>query len=169
MDMPRLMSTIISSEPESWNTITCWGANSGPSYHYKIVTHQYQGQPNRLESAAQNIVAVYKPDVSISLAWGLVMNSNFQEQWINTFHDRRASSHFVDLFYNKSLVHRAIYVVMDGGRAKLPLAILKDSELQVPKAYHDFIKLIDQIDTYHSQFDSYFQRANFKIIEEAWP
>lgn len=170
MELKNLMELIIKSSPDDWNTINCWGANSGPSYHYKFTSQQqYQGQPPVLQSASHTLVATYKPDISISMAWGLAMNNQFMEQWINNFHDQRASSHYVDIFYNNSLVHRAIYVIVDGGRAKLPLAKIEGTDLQVPEAYRDFVKLLDQIDSYHSQFDSYFQRANFAIIEENWP
>ena len=115
------------------------------------------------------MVAAYKPDVSITLAWGLELNNNFREEWANKFHDPRASSHYVDIFFNNALVHREIYVIVDGGRAKLPLPNLKDGELQVPRGYHDLVKLLDKIDTYHSQYDGYFERANLKKIEIDWP
>ena len=56
----------------------------------------------------------------------------------------------MDVFYNNAMVFRDVYVTVDGGRAKLPLpkrvfdkAKDKVIALEVPRAHHDFMRLVD--------------------------
>src|SRR5258706_10531254 len=116
------------------------------------------------------------PDISITLAFGLEALADFKEEWANKFPDPHASSSYVDVFYNSALVYRDIYVSVDGGRAKLPLPNRKFDKstdkviaLEVPKGRHDFIRLINSLGGAISQFDEYFARADFKIVDEPWP
>ena len=114
------------------------------------------------------MVAVYKPNVSISMAWGLVVNSDFVEHWANDFSDSKASSRSVDIFYNNSLVYRGIYVEVDGGRSKLPLPA-NANDLTVPEKYYRFIKLLDELESHYPRCEEYFKRANLQISDMEWP
>ena len=135
MTLRELLHTIISSSRSDWNTIVCWGTHSGPSYRDQFEFYQiYEGQHNVLHSDSHGMVASYKPDLSITMAWGLTANRNFDETWATNFPDPNASSHHVDVFFNNALVYRDLFVSVDGGRAKLPLP-LRRNELVVPRGY----------------------------------
>ncbi len=169
MTLTEIMDTIISSSKEDWHKMACWGGGSGPSYRDKFeFYYHYEGQPNVLHSVSHGMVASYKPDLSITLAWGLTANDNFKEPWANKFPDPKASSHHADIFFNNALVYRELYVVVDGGRAKLPVPKSRE-ELIVPKGYSSFVKLLDEIDTYISQYDQYFSQEGFKTSDNVWP
>lgn len=168
MTLKELLKKIVSSSKEKWNSIACCGASSGPSYHNKFeFYYTYEEQANVLFSDSHGMVASYKPDVSITLSWGLTVNDDFKEEWANKFSDPKASSHYVDVFFNNSLVYRDLYIVVDGGRAKLPLPRSR-TELFVPRDYYLFIKLLDEIDGYISDYDRYFKGAGLNIIEDEW-
>jgi hypothetical protein len=113
-------------------------------------------------------VAVFKPDLSISLAWGLPSNSDFKEPWANGFADPKASSAFLDLFWMGTLVHRTTYVHVDGGRGNLPLPSPSGDELTVERDYSALIRLVDSLD-HVSQYDLFFKRAGFSEVETPWP
>lgn len=66
---------------------------------------------------AHGNVAIYMPDISITMAFGLTAVEDFKEDWAKRFPNSSASSSIVDLFYNGSLVYRDIFVNVDGGRA----------------------------------------------------
>jgi hypothetical protein len=119
--------------------------------------------------------AIYIPDASITMAFGLDAVEHFKEPWANNFPDSSASSSFVDLFYHGVLVYRDVFVNVDGGRAKLPLPRrIFDKQtkeviaLQVPERKYQLFKLLDEIE-HLSDFDRYFQQAGFKIVDEPWP
>ena len=169
MTLTEIMDTIISSSKEDWHSITCWGAMSGPSYRDKFeFYYKYEESPNVLHAVSHGMVASYKPDLSITLAWGLTANNDFREPWANKFPDPKASSHYADIFFNNALVYRVPYVVVDGGRAKLPIP-KSPTDLLIPSAYSALIELLDEIETYTSQYDQYFSLAGFKTIDSVWP
>lgn len=177
MTLETLMEKVIHSHREEWHKITCWGANSAPSYHNRLTFYEtwesnYHGV---LDAEDHSNVAVYMPDVSITLAFGLHHLDDFKEQWANKFPDSHASSSYVDVFYNNALVFRDVYVSVDGGRAKLPLPTRKFDDankkviaLEVPRPRHDFIRLVDHFEG-KSDFDRYFRDAEFKIVNAPWP
>ncbi len=176
MTFEDVIETIASSEPDEWWSEACWGANSGPSYHYQPEFWDLiDGATNVLKVESHSNVASFKPDVSITMAWGLKCLDDFREEWANKFPDPKASSCFLDIFYNNALIFRDVYVNVDCGRAKLPLPDRKWDEekkkvtaLNVPERRHRLIKLVDSLE-YVSRFDYYFQSAGFTIVDEKWP
>jgi hypothetical protein len=176
MTFEEVIETITTSEPDEWWSEACWGANSGPSYHYQPEFWELiDGDTNVLKVNAHSNVAAYKLDVSITMAWGLKLLDNFKEEWANKFPDPSASSRYLDIFYNNALIFREVYVTVDCGRAKLPLPDRKWDEkkekivaLNVPTRRCRLIKLVDSLE-YISQFDDYFKRAGFTVVDEDWP
>jgi hypothetical protein len=167
MTLDELIILVTSSDPEDWHTTVCWGADSGPSYrdHFNFY-RVYDGQSNVLFAKAHSLVACYKPDISVTMAWGLDAMTDLEVPWAKKFPDPKAASHYIDLFYNNALVFRTEYVSVDGGRANLPLP----DELSVPRAYNALIRLVDHIGvTRISEYDTYFRRAGFQVVEGAWP
>jgi hypothetical protein len=173
MTLKELIQTILKSDSSDWNEISCWGAFSGPSYKDKFAFYNvYEGEPNILHVDSHHTIAAYKNNLSITLAYGLTSNDEFIEEWANQFPNPSASSHFIDLFYNNSLVFRETYLVVDGGRCKLPIPSYGvDQELVVAQEYYNFIKLIQRLSSGASSdqnFESYFNRTGIKIIESSW-
>lgn len=169
MTLHDVIDTVIDSSTDDWHKIVCWGANSGPSYHSRFTFYDtWEGQQGILSEDSHSNVAIYIPDVSITLGFGLKSLDNFQEPWANNFPDPHASSSYVDIFYNKTLVFRDLYVVVDGGRSYLPLPKRRDA-LEVPRRRHDFIRLVDSLSGAVSDFDDYFERAKFQIVDDPWP
>jgi hypothetical protein len=165
MTLAELLKTIASSSKEEWHYIGCWGSGAGPSYRSSFSFYEvYNGHPAVLHADAHGSVAIYKPNVSITIAFGLTANDHFREGWANQFPDTRASSHYVDVFFNNALVYRDLYVNVDGGRAKLPLPDSRD-KLFVSKSYNSFIRLIDNLEGYISEYDQYRERAGFQVTD----
>ncbi len=177
MTLQEVMDTVIRSSRDDWHKITCWGARSGPSYRERFTFWRtWEGQLGVLEAEGQSNVAVYMPNASITLAFGLDDLEDFREEWANKFPDPKASSSYVDVFYNGALVFRDVYVTVDGGRVHLPLPTPKLDEakkkviaLEVPKRRHDFIRLVESLEGSVAEFDRYFQDAGFKIVDRPWP
>jgi len=176
MRLREILDAVLESAPEDWHKIPCWGASSGPSYrdHHKFY-EVYAGQENVLVTRSHPEIAVFLPDVSITMAWGLDCNPEFKEDWANKFPDPNASSHFVDLFYSNALVFREVYVNVDGARCGLPLPSLKfdaDRKVvgrEVPRDKYRFFSLLESISGSRHEFDQYLERAGFELVEANWP
>jgi hypothetical protein len=169
MTLAELFTKILSSNPGDWNVIPCAGGGSGPSYGSKFTfADERDGQRFVLDEDSHSSVAAFRPDLSITMAWGLSHSDDFEEPWANGFPDKRASSSFFDVFYNNALVYRGVYVMVDGGRAKLPLPKSR-ADLVVPVRYSFLVRLLDQLDGYSTDYTDYFRRAGFKNSEVECP
>lgn len=174
MTLSDLMDIVVSSSRTDWHHIACWGGGSGPSYRYQLA---FSGgsQSNLVGGEAYGNTAIYMPDISITMAFGLRAVDDFKEDWVERFPKPHASTSLVDLFYNGTLVYRDTYVNVDGDRAKLPLPrIIRDKKtnkvaaLQVPRREYQFFSLLDRIEG-PSEFDRYFEQAGFEVVDEPWP
>jgi hypothetical protein len=166
MNLSELMKKIVESEETDWHKINCWGAGSGPSYKHRIDVSTGSGDRWDLEVQSHGEVAVFKPDVSITMAWGFPSNDDYQEEWTHSFTDEKAKSDLVDVFYNNALVFRSRYVCVDGARSFLPLP---NHDLSVPRSYVRFIELINSLRGGNSEFMQYFKMSNFTITQDPWP
>ncbi|MCM3144394.1 hypothetical protein [Brevibacillus sp. MER 51] len=173
MNIHEFLDKICSSNTEDWTLITCWGAGGGPSYRDQLsVWTNGGGNFEGIELESHGMVASLKSDLSISIAWGLTDNDNYQSEWVRKFPDERASSSFVDFFYNGMLVFRDVYVSVDGGRCSIPQPNLKfnDSELvarTVPRQKYEFFALLNAFESTYD-YHSYFDRTGIQIVDEPW-
>jgi len=172
MNLRELLDIVINSSSQDWHAIGCWGYSSGPSYHDHLSFHEiYKGQPNVLHVESHSNVAVYIPDVSITMAYGLdIGDGRYEQPWVKNFPDENANVHFVDVFFNKALVYRDAYVTVDGGRILLPVPRrTKNGNLEVAERACRFVKLLDSMSHNGSEFDFSIKRAGFTVVDEEWP
>jgi hypothetical protein len=165
MTLAQLYKTVLSSNRTEWNVISCWGGLSGPSYCDWFSQRQSKDSV-WLEHQGYPMVAAYRGDLSITMAWGLNIGK-LSEPWMNDFVDKDSSRHLIDLFYMGVLVARHTYVSVDGARASLPIPAT--GGLTVPAAHSALVRLIDSLGAQVSQYDEYFRRAGFRETDESWP
>lgn len=166
MQLSDFLTTILSSNSTDWEVIA-----DGPTYLYDPETwHTGSDQLLNIKIKTHHSIAIYRKDISISLAWGLEENDNFNEDYATRFADTSASTAWLDLFYNGSLIKRELYVVVDGGRAFLPIAdriveknTYKITGWTVNQDRHNLIKLLNEIRSNAYDFDSYFARSGIQI------
>jgi len=165
MNLTLLMSIVVSSEKKDWHHIPCWGYGGASSSRVHLASgEEHDGNHY---GRAHSHLSVYIPDISISLAFGLIWREEFEEEWATRFPDRKACGSCVDVFYNGALVFRDDYVIVDGGRTKLPMPPRRD-KLDVPRDHARFIQLLDRFEGI-SSFDRDFQRAGLRMTDTPWP
>ena len=165
MNLTLLMSIVVSSDIKDWHHTPCWGYGSGPSYRHHVAPDEEDR--DNLYGRTHSNAAVYIPDVSITLAFGLIWIEQFEEEWATRFPDRKACGASADVFYNGTLVFRDDFVIVDGGRTMLPMPPRRDT-LDVPADHARFIRLLDRFEGV-SSFDEYFKRAGLRLNDETWP
>lgn len=173
MKLEELIKTILNSEKDQWNMISCWGYGSGPSYKNKFeFFNVYNGQENVLWVDSHSNICIFKEDIDITMAFGITLNEDFIAEWANQFDDPRAYSKIIDIFYRGVLVFRETYLVVDGGRCELPIPSYRENrELIVTKDYYNFIKLLEKIingSNNDDHFNYYFNQTGIKIVSEKW-
>ncbi|MCV7285346.1 hypothetical protein H7J87_08395 [Mycolicibacterium wolinskyi] len=130
MDLHTLRHKIADSTSGGWNKITCWGAGSGPVYHYGLSS---ENGDNGIETEAKGHAntAVLIEDVDISIAWGYDPDETQRIDHRQTFDydflpeladdDTPVTRIYADVFYRGALVDRMLFAVADGGRYYVPI------------------------------------------------
>jgi hypothetical protein len=168
MDLRKLIDTVIDSAPDDWYLIA-----DAPSFRDHLEFYEvYDGQANVLHAESHGSVGVYIPDVSITIAWGLEWNKDFQEEWCKKFPDPKAHGGFLDMFFNNALVYRTAYVWVDGIHLPRPRHT-GDGKLEVRKRACDLMNLVDGMGKSPRQgfnpYEADVKRAGFTVIDEEWP
>lgn len=174
MDINNYIQTIIQSTENDWYNIPCWGYGSGPSYkdHFEFYNSSNE-QENVILLKSHGNRATFKPDIKISIAWGLDHNfdddnrQKITESWATSFPDKSgASVSFVDFFYNDSLVFRKLYGAVDGGRCKLPLPHRDaNGNFVVSKEYSEVMRILNEIET-GVDYDNYLRRSGITLNDD---
>ena len=94
MTYDELLATIVGSDAGDWNVIYCWGAGSGPSYHGHPPHMVEEARDEPMTSTEHGMTAAFRPDISITLAWGITSRDKFQTDWATGFPDKEASSNY---------------------------------------------------------------------------
>jgi hypothetical protein len=173
MKFSEFGSTILSTTKDDWHHEACWGWSAGPSYKYGLdVWIPARTDNSSIEIKSHANVAVLKQNLSISIAWGMEQNDTFQEEWLKSLSDSSASSHFLDFFYNQTLVLRDTYLSVDGGRYYIPLPTVemkedKSFELYALKEKIDFYRVLNSfVSTY--DYNYCISRLSIKDKSGKW-
>lgn len=160
MTLDAIIRTVTESKPESWHNVVC-GGDDGPSFRDAFAQIDSKG-PVHLAHDAHVYSAVYRPDVSITMAWGLEIQHRLTEDWRSAFAARGASRFIGDIFYNGALVFRESYLVIEGARAFIPLTGARDRS--VTTIQYVLVKLIDEL-THgeNSEYVDYLNRIKVTI------
>lgn len=164
MRLDELLKTVECSSPEDWHriprpTVYNWDCGNkrvddGPLTPY-------------LEPVNHDYLAVYKPDVDISLAFGANVCKDFQEPWVRGFPDSHASSVVVELRYRGSPVYEEVFVVVDGGRNLLPMPKPRENEFVLPRSRLAMARLMYGVfpsgGRGETQLEEVLKRAGVKI------
>lgn len=178
MRLEDIHNTIEHSTSADWNRIGCWGGGSGPSFHNKwerwgtlggeglddkwTLTHEEHGN-----------ILVYREDVALTIAWGIVTDKGMTPDW-NTFADDSPLEYQVgDIFWNGNLVDRHYLTAVDGGRVILPLPMpvferpdgkSALARYEVTRFHRAFARLIDRAEP-SEDFDRYYTDAGFVTVD----
>lgn len=113
MRLDELLTTVAESTAEDWekldvHTVYVWDCAR-------------EDECQILQPTFHHGLAVFKPDVDVSLAFGATVNSPLEEPWVERFPDRAASTIAVWLRYRGAMVFEWVVARVDGGRYVLPL------------------------------------------------
>jgi hypothetical protein len=166
----EITQMITSSSPRDWEVI-------GPPVYLDRLGEVRSGDQHWLEVDSQYYLAVFKPDVSLRLAWGLTLERELSfEGWL--FPDPSIRRYAVDAFWQGALVARWTVLNVDGGRCYLPdpdpAYVKVDNSLMghmivgwTAKASSVALaRLLDSLIRSASEFDSYFQRAGLAEVPD---
>ncbi len=78
-------------------------------------------QPDEWEKMGGDSYLYHRDFPEYKIIEGKELNSNFVEEWSEKFPDPHASSLYVELWYNSTILKRSTFVLVDGARYMVPL------------------------------------------------
>jgi hypothetical protein len=172
---------IQSSQPGDWNGIHCWGSGSGPTYRMGWDKGK-RGDDWELYFRQHSHVAAFKPDLSLTLAWGMEAHFDMKREmtpdWIENFPLVDGVSYYLlDTFWNGALVDRGYYAPVDAeAYVPLPSPVYgRDDDEGVPTLeryevtrYDVALTRIVNVLANHraDDFDRVLSRTGFVIVDE---
>jgi hypothetical protein len=178
MTHDEVLQAIQRSTNADWHVITCWGFNAGPSYLTEFNVGGSGDDGCGLDVGSHALRAVYKPDVSLGLAYGLdyAGGRELTFDWAK-FPDTTVTGSWADVLWNGMLVHRQLLLVVDGSRAILPApssvyapVSLAHEPVQVGDVVtpfeRAFARIVHGLEHRPEDFDRYFEVAGFLVTPE---
>lgn len=164
MKFDELRQTIVDSHPSDWYPLN----RSGPTYRDRFTYWTDSDGVSGLIHDSHSSVAIFKPDIDITLAYGMgheVRDGHeptLSFEWSKKFPDGEIREIVLaDVFWRNSLIDRINYVYADGGRVLLPLGFGHQG-LKISKFEYLLTRLLDRISG-HDEFDYYFRRVPYDL------
>lgn len=165
LSLARYMEIVGGSAPEEWTMI-----------HRPTLRHRFTpmlDDKDRLirQQIDEPLVAFsYKPDIEISLLFGLIEEAAYNLPAGTPFAEENARTVLLDCFHCGQLVHRQTLLKIDRQRCVLPLPDdWLPTPTPIPRRLHDLARLIHRLAGPFTDFDAYFQRAGLTIADKPWP
>ncbi len=150
MTLDEILKMIEGSTVTDWhkmNVSTTYGWTSGQD-----------ANGNYLEPNTHNYLAVFKPDVDVSIAFDATVADPYDEPWVRKFAAPRALSVAIWFRYRGAVVYEQVGVVVDGGRYLLPMPRPVNQGFEVDQATLPLARLL---------FDLYGVGGPHQPVEDA--
>lgn len=162
MTLDELRNLITDSTAYDWHRIT----KIGPTYRDRFgAWSSPASNTSGLEHDTHPDVAVYRPDIDLTIAYGMAEDKHERSlnfEWSHKFADSDIwQISLVDFFWGGSLVDRLNYVHVDGARGILPLGSGHQG-LQITRYELAVARLLSDIAD-HREFDRYYSQVPFEI------
>ncbi|MBI2444841.1 hypothetical protein HYV43_00450 [Candidatus Micrarchaeota archaeon] len=105
---------------------------------------------------------VFDQDVNLKilrLGHPIFEKDYFSEPWVGKFANQEAFRQFIEVRYNGNLVHKDLFVIVDGARAYLPAPESADN-LKISPLQFKIGEILNKIHP-QGEFDKYLHRAGF--------
>jgi hypothetical protein len=162
--LPEIRDLVRKSAPRDWHQM-----GEGPTYRSRFAYSKGPGGRWRLEEDSHHTVVVYKPDVDLTIAYGLDFDSLTRDapefEWSKVFSDKSVHIGLADIFWRGSLVDRVAYVLVDGARGTLPIGGSHNG-LRVTSWQRDVARLLHDLKgAGFGSFEEFFGRVPFEVAE----
>lgn len=165
MTLEEYLTVVALSQPEDWRTTNV------PTFMHRIVPVRSSGGGNAdFEIQEHNLMITYTKDIRFGMAWGLIADKNYNEDWLARLPNRSAEGVILDFLYNGALVFRDMMVAVDNRRCILPQPVNADGPpFKVPERRARLARLAHQLVGPDTSFESYFKRVGMQPVKMAWP
>ncbi|MBT5264070.1 MAG: hypothetical protein HOL85_04510 [Rhodospirillaceae bacterium] len=165
MTLDEFLMTIAKSSADDWRVTDV------PTFMYRIVPVRGPGSAKQdFEIQEHNVMMTYTKDITIGMAFGMVIDRNYSESWLDGLANQRAEAIVCDFLYSGALVFRERFVAVDGWRCIMPQPVNSDGPPhRVPHGRLLIAKLVHTLVGPGTSFDSYLKRLAIEPSKDPWP
>jgi hypothetical protein len=165
MTLEEYLTVIAASVPRDWR------ATQVPTFMHRIVPVRNPGSSGAdFEIQEHNVLLSFTKDIRFSMAFGLVVDKNYNEDWIDRLPNKKAEGVLVDFLFSGALVFRDMLVAVDGWRCILPQPLGSEGPpYKVPERRFRIAKLVHQLCGPETNFEAYFKRVGMAPVTTPWP
>ncbi|NQW09309.1 MAG: hypothetical protein HQ481_05420 [Alphaproteobacteria bacterium] len=165
MTLEDFLTVVAASKPADWRTTVL------PTFMFRVVPVRASGGGTvDFDLQEHTTTMTFTKDVRFGLAWGLVTDKNFNDEWVQKLPNKRAQAVILDFLYNGALVFRDTLVAVDGSRCILPQPVNEvGPPYKVPDRRARIAKLVHQLVGPETNFDAYFKRVGMQPVDQPWP
>lgn len=164
MNLRDLLETVAGSSVHDWTILF------RPTFKHRIIeTRNSDGSRDRLQSDEHLVAFSYRPDLAISMAYGLIEQGAYELPSFNPFATENARTRYLDIFLEGRLTHREVVVAVDRHRCLLPMPRDWDPPIAIPVMQYSLVRLIHNLAGPPTDYDEYFEKAGMKRWELPWP
>lgn len=160
----EIRSLVRNSSRADWHLI-----EEGPTYRNRFVSSTGSGDQWRLEEDSHHTVMVYRPDVDLTMAYGMTFDFRGdgpvrEFAWSKVFPDKSVQIDMADIFWRGALIDRVDYAYVDGARGIVPMGGGHQG-LKVTSYERDVARLLHSLKSGFGSFESFFDRVPFEVSE----
>ncbi len=164
MDLRDLLGIVVGSSVDDWTILF------RPTYRHRIVaSHKPDGTVERLSADEHQVAFSYRPNIAISMAYGLVEQGSYSLPPSNRFAAENARTIYLDVFLEGRLAHREVVVAIDRQRCLLPMPRDWNPPIVIPSEQYSLIRLIHDLAGPPTDYDDYFSEAGMIRASLPWP
>ncbi|MEQ8394109.1 hypothetical protein [Thalassobaculum sp.] len=164
MNLRDLLETIAGSAVEDWTILF------RPTFRHRIVEIAgAEGSRDRLDSDEHLVAFSYKPDLALSMAYGMVEQGSYVLPDGHPFAQENARTRYLDIFIEGRLSFREIVVSVDRNRCLLPMPRDWNAPVSIPTTQYSLVRLIHALAGPPTDYDAYFEQAGMQRVDASWP
>ena len=165
MQLRELLATVAESKAADWEIIF------RPTLRHRFTEIQAaSGERSQVLVDEHAVTFAYRPDIAITMAYGLVDQASFDLPADHPFARENARSLFLDIFHEGQLAHRETVLNVDRQRCLLPMPQSWDLPMNVPTAQFSLIRLLHALAGPPTDYDSYFRESGMVRSDTVpWP
>jgi len=164
MNLGDLLGLVAGSSVEDWTILF------RPTFRHRIVaTTKPDGSVERLQSDEHLVAFSYRPNLAITMAYGLVEQGAYELPSSNPFAGENARTRYLDVFLEGRLAHRETVVAVDRHRCLLPMPRDWNPPIAIPVMQYSLVRLIHDLAGPPTDYDEYFTNAGMKRSDTPWP
>ena len=165
MQIRQLLAQIASSK------VTDWEPLFRPTLRHRLTEIlDEKGKREQFVIDEHLVSFVYRPDIAITMAYGLVEQAALDLPPDHPFGRENARSLLLDIFYEGRLAHRETVVSIDRHRCLLPMPASWELPISVSTAQFSLVRLLHALAGPPTDYDTYFQECGMVRSDAvAWP